>query len=567
VGWSSRNSATTATLATVAYGDGIFIAAGPPFTPCPWECPPIPAQILISSDGVAWTRQSIANTDSVNDVAFANGVFFAVNGNIFSSPDGLSWSQSDAGISNVLNGIAYGNGTIVSLGNDGIIVVSSDGRTWAQQSSGTTEDLYGIAYGNDIFVVVGKGGIILTSSDGKKWFERSRGRVARFAGIVYKKGTFVTVGSNGTILTSPDGTNWTQRPSGTDRDLYGLTFGNGTFVAVGNSNPNGTPPLCPGVPFPIPCPFKNTILVSSNGMTWADSLGHVPIQTYNGIAYGNETFVALASYGVIISSDGVTWREIPLQWEYLYDIRFGNGTFVIVGADGLILSSSDGINWTKRASGIANQNLYRLAFGNDLFVTVGGVDAMLTSPNGIIWTRVTRPNWFFPSTVVYLYDRFLVFGNGRLISRDGVNWEQSQSTVYDAFIGSAAYGNNTVVAVGSGGAILQSDPLSGNCTAALSSSFSLTVPSINFNSSYLTADLHYDPNSTGDVMFKVTSAAPVSNPADYSGCQSSALSFDNNYKLHIPAITYNNLYYWADLEYVPSADGQTWFKLTGAGRD
>jgi len=74
--------------------------------------------------------------------------------------------------------------------------------------------------------------------------------------------------------------------------------------------------------------------------------------------------------------------------------------------------------------------------------------------------------------------------------------------------------------------------------------------------------LQYEQGPTNGIAFKVTGAGFVTSPNDYQDCKASVLSFDTNYILHVPSIDYNNNLYWADFEYVPTTDGQIWFKLT-----
>jgi hypothetical protein len=550
--WSLRTSGTTNTLAAVTYGNNLFIAVGPPFTPCLIICPSTPAQVLTSSDGITWNIQNISTTSSISDVTFGNDTFLAVGISIFGSANGLDWSQINSGTTSVLNKITY-DGSYAAVGDDGSIITSDNGSAWVVQSSGTTNDLYGITFGNNIIIAVGDGGIILSSSDGKTWIEVSKGRIPAFIQIVYEKDKFVAVGSAGTILTSADGKNWVQSHSGVDSDLSGVSFGNGTFVAVGKYKECSF------------CSPSNTILVSSDGISWSKVSGPDTIDSYRKISYGNNTFVALASSAVIISNDGITWKRIPLEWDYLYDIKFGNGTFVIVGAYGLILTSTDGVNWTQRTSGVANQNLYSVAFGNNIFVTAGGVDTLLTSANGVSWTKVTLSKSLYIDPVLYMHDRFVAVGfRGNLTSYDGITWFESPSAAYDLFIQSVAYGNNTIVGVGLNGAILQSDPLSGDCTVTLSTDLALHNPIINFNGTFLQGDATCQNDAVDGLICNVTSYGPA-NPADFSNCEASTLTSD--FKLHIPAGIYNYISYQADFESLPSTDGKMCFRVVSTTKN
>lgn len=93
-----------------------------------------------------------------------------------------------------------------------------------------------------------------------------------------------------------------------------------------------------------------------------------------------------------------------------------------------------------------------------------------------------------------------------------------------------------------------------NCAATLSSDLKLHIPIITFNNQSYWADLQYQSGSN----FTLSNAGVVTDTSSYSGCTAATLSSD--YKLHIPALTYNNASYWADFQYVPDAT----FTLIGA---
>src|SRR5262245_31447007 len=74
----------------------------------------------------------------------------------------------------------------------------------------------------------------------------------------------------------------------------------------------------------------------------------VPLPTLSRSAYGNGQFVAVGSYGTIMTSiDGLSWgvRQSGTS-KHLNGIAFGNGQFVAVGRDA-ILTSTDGVNWIQ----------------------------------------------------------------------------------------------------------------------------------------------------------------------------------------------------------------------------
>ncbi len=283
---------------------------------------------------------------------------------------------------------------------------------WQVRTSGTTDTLYGVIYDNGAFVAVGDIGTILTSDDGVTWTRQNSGTSKALQGLTYGNGIFVVVGIDGTLLTSPDGVVWTSRYAGSG-NLRGITYSNGTFVAVGDAG---------------------TILTSADGVIWTARVSDSSDPLY-GVTYGNGSFVAIGSIGagpslyqdtIFISADsGLTWAQSPL-WTAspLTGVTYGNDTFVAVaGIDSI--RSTDGVLWTHNSSGF--NILFRVIYSNDTFVAVGWESnadraAILTSPDGVAWT----PRY---------------------------------SDAADSDLYGVTYGNGSVVAVGSNGIILQSDPL------------------------------------------------------------------------------------------------------------
>ena len=267
-----------------------------------------------------------------------------------------------------LNAVMYGNGTFVAVGEQGAILNSVDGITWVPRTSGTYMELNGVTYGNGLFVAVGDHGTILISTDGGTWTPRTAysGTTKNLNAIACGNGIFVAVGDNQTVLTSPDGYTWVARTLKTFSNFpQAVCFGNGTFVSVGVSD----------------------IFTSPDGVTWIERESWI-VGVLNGVAYGNDAFVAVGQFGTVFTSpDGSTWAERNSgTWDDFRGVAYGNNTFVAVGYDFVygspIFTSPDGVVWTQRNSGI-DWTLYGVTYGEGTFVAVGGVilqsDPMPTS--------------------------------------------------------------------------------------------------------------------------------------------------------------------------------------------
>jgi hypothetical protein len=248
---------------------------------------------------------------------------------------------------------------------------------------------------------------------------------------------------NGGINTSSNGTSWTQRSGSATR---GVAYGNNTFVAVGGSG---------------------TIFTSSDETIYdATGTSSVPSdwtsrttptsQTLNEVTYGNSIFVVVGGAGTIITStDGISWtsRTSPHS-NSINDLTYENSTFVAVGSTGNIITSSDGISWTSRTSN-TSQELFGVAYGNSTFVVVGNSGTVLTSSDGTTWTSrtsATSANW--EGGVTYGNSLFVAVGAGGKMqtSSDGITWTERTSQIpTGAVIYAVTYGNNIFVALGSGG--------------------------------------------------------------------------------------------------------------------
>jgi subtilisin-like proprotein convertase family protein len=104
--WSGRQSGISLDLFGLVYGHGIFVAVGDL------------GAILISSDGITWTNQSVASANVIHGVTYGNGTFVAVGklGLILTSPDGVAWTQRVSGTDHFLEEVTYGNGLFVAVG-------------------------------------------------------------------------------------------------------------------------------------------------------------------------------------------------------------------------------------------------------------------------------------------------------------------------------------------------------------------------------------------------------------------------------------------------------------------
>ena len=284
------------------------------------------------------------------------------------------------------------------------------------------------------------------TSTGTKWEMQTAPLNNAWIRVVYGNGLFVAIGyGNSNVMTSPNGVNWTTRPTGFGTIVwYDIIYGGGLFVAL---SLQGT----------------TQIMTSIDGVNWVDR-GGLPNNQWVGLAYGNNTFVAVSQTAgnpkVMYSSDGINWTGLFNTIQSLWlGITYGNGLFVAVAKDGpneRVMTSPDGINWTGRTAPANSWDT--ITYGNGIFVAVTTADVdhqLMTSPDGVTWTSRATPvtgGWF---DIAYGDGLFVAISdrgtNDRIItSHNGIDWVTRPSEDANEWNG-IAYGNDVFVIVGATG--------------------------------------------------------------------------------------------------------------------
>jgi len=377
------------------------------------------AFIFRSTDGNFWTTNVLGNNYSGTG-GFTYNFFMPGNGYLVAaglanftpflqfSSDGINWSQTNddpASINALYGGNAgtYGNGTYVIVARPSSslpqILTSCDSLTWTNRQqpllppTGPTTTFTSIAFSNGVYVV-GSSNSIARSSNGLVYATVSNSP-ALTSVITYGNG-FIGVGLAGNIYVSADGLSWTQRNSGTAANLHGISAGGGLLVAVGDTG---------------------TIQTSPAGTIWTSRTSGTSLPLYD-VTYSNGLFVAVGQLGTVLTStDGINWSgQYSGQINNLVSVTYGSAGFVAVGPGGTILDSADGTNWTAQSSGTSTK-LESISFGNGYYLAAGDDAVALTSPDGIIWTSrnigATGGQYLVGSA--FLNSRFDIVGSGGTI--------------------------------------------------------------------------------------------------------------------------------------------------------
>lgn len=310
IDWTLQSGGTGNMWASIAYGDGRFVAVG--------QAAGVANQLMTSVDGVTWTQPTSPSDSVWNSVAYGNGLFVAVamtgSKQVMTSPDGLTWTARTSANNNYWVDVAYGNGLFVAVAMTGYgnrVMTSPDGITWTARASASNNDWTNVTFGNGLFVALaisGTGDRVMTSSNGITWTTRTGAPDFGWNSVAYGGGQFVAVaGSGGSavptqtsnlIMTSPDGITWTRGSGLPGQSWIAVTYGNGLWVAVGSGG---------------------RLMTSPDGVTWTTRTSPVN-NTWSAVIYGNGLFVAVAyaegtagvtsrvmTSGSILPTQTVTW--------------------------------------------------------------------------------------------------------------------------------------------------------------------------------------------------------------------------------------------------------------------
>jgi hypothetical protein len=259
------------------------------------------------------------------------------------------------------------------------IIFSPPDNNQTQENLGGSNDWSDVAYGNGVFVAItGYSGLANStfsySTTGSSW-NTITVTPGIWSRIKFGNGLFVAVSRDGKSMRSSDGIVWIDNTV-PDLEYTGLAFGNGTWIAVAS----GT----------------DTAIKSSNGLNWVEfSIGEGA--DWSDIVYGKGIFVAIAqgdstSVDRAYSTDsGVTWTTGTFGGGSK-SITYGNNRFVAVsggyvGASDVYISF-DGINWI--VGSIEPADWQRVVYGQGKFMAVAyGTDYIAESNDGLDWRLVS----------------------------------------------------------------------------------------------------------------------------------------------------------------------------------
>jgi hypothetical protein len=209
-----------------------------------------------------------------------------------------------AGISGVTSSDVY------VVGSRGT-VLHFDGTRWTEQKSGTSRNLTAVRAisPTDVFAV-GFDGLIL-HFDGKEWRRQASGTTRTLSAIWGDSPShLVAVGRSGTILRY-DGKVWRAEPSGTHRDLLAVWGSSASDVYAGGTRATLLH-FSGGSWSPVRINLKKLLQVKETHWQLTALGGTSPTDVYAAGWQGPvDVDVDVDRTGILLHSDGLTWKAIP----------------------------------------------------------------------------------------------------------------------------------------------------------------------------------------------------------------------------------------------------------------
>jgi hypothetical protein len=235
--WSAVNAGIPAVnfYYDVIYGNGLWVAVGTNANGTQFG-----GIVSTSTNGSAWTARASATTPGLAGVAYGGGVYVAAGnlGSLERSTDGSTWTAVNSGTGQHLQGVNYLNGKFFVLGQNGTILTSIDGLAWTPINAGSTDSLAGMAFGNGLYVVTGAiasgtSSVVLTSPDLTNWTRRIPSNLGTITPrVTFENGEFMAAGSGG-VASSTDAATWTVEVPAASINAHSVVWTGAHFVAVG----------------------------------------------------------------------------------------------------------------------------------------------------------------------------------------------------------------------------------------------------------------------------------------------------------------------------------------------
>ncbi len=209
------------------------------------------------------------------------------------------------------------------------------------------------------------------------------------------------------------------------------------------------------------------IITSKDGKEWQEVF-RSKLNTFKGIAYGQDKLVAVGDKKIFLSEDLKTWKmvldisNVDRFKDGLEGVAFGDDLFIAVGKRSYLYYSEDGVKWTKYSGDPIDSkskpvltDLYGINYFDGKFYAYGNKSRILTMVRAEKDGIVIESNINHDSGYTVLKE--MAFGNGNyvvvgtrkdFVSNDGKTWKNvTQTKKLDWQNWGIAYGNGKFVIV------------------------------------------------------------------------------------------------------------------------
>jgi hypothetical protein len=290
------------------------------------------------------------------------------------------------------------SGGLVAVSTSGFKATSTNGKEWtvsATQSGITAESINRAALLNGNYYAATNTNGILKSSDAITWNAATGGPAipkafASSASVLVAVG-FPNAQSTRTIATSTAGTTWTAAngAAATTETWNGVTYGNNTFVAVGDNGRVAT--SANGIDWSVV-----TVVPRSTGLSF-----DINLQAVAWASFANK-FLAVGNFSRLYTSpNGTTWTEIPtttvngpvsnsLTITCFETLCIGSNSYVTSGPTSMFSTTNatlSGFSWSTYGQSENQRINFSVAKLGSTYVASGQAGSILTSDNAINWTE------------------------------------------------------------------------------------------------------------------------------------------------------------------------------------
>jgi hypothetical protein len=268
---------------------------------------------MVSEDyGSTWSTEDLTASSLWTTIAYGNGIIIAaaysryiIN---YSQDDGLSWTSYDMELDLLGINPLWISSSYDSTNNKFILTSNSSSNIAIISFSGTgagltisvvasylpaTSNWKCLAHGNNLLIAVGENSFnyATSSNGGVSWTQRTLPSSKKWAVLEYINSKFMLIDdtfgeTNAVLLTSSNGINWssTTLPVGSYRSI---SYGNNTYLLTSSGS---------------------SVLISANGTTWSSSI--IPVNYPNsiiGIYKNNFIIVGENISQNLTSPNGTVW--------------------------------------------------------------------------------------------------------------------------------------------------------------------------------------------------------------------------------------------------------------------